>query len=570
MKAIKKSLAILVCLCLVFSCMAMTVFATEATGSITIQNPGNSAATVAGKTFNVYKIFNAITNGNNTSYSWHTHENDEIPFYDFFYGEWTNSKNQTVTGVLGKQENGNVQGAVEYVAKITDSLSLSQFAEDLHKYIIDTGIETEIPSVEAGDTATSVNIPNLSYGYYLVYDATTLEGGSVRSAVMLSTVNKDAVITLKANRPQIEKQVLENDGETWGKATSVAIGDEVEFKITTLVPSHTMYTEYSYYIEDVLPEGLELKDGSIKVFKNDVEVDNTDNAYYTLSDAGEGLEGPYDFKVDFTGPISDKNKFEVNDVITIEYTAIVDEDIAPHVANKNEATLFYHNDPTAATPTFGSSSATANVYTYMFVMTKFSEDANGNFSNHTRLAGAKFKFYEKGSSEPIKFILKNVDGIDRYFVAPADTTETIYTEIEVISSGLPEGDIENSTYLGGNMGDITLFGLAEGEYEIEETAAPDGYVLPENRFSIKIEDVVDDYGNISTLTVTGDHTGNGSLGNAGGNYRNLLTWVDIANKPGAALPETGGIGTTIFTVLGIVLMAGAAAFFTSRKRSSVA
>ena len=206
----------------------------------------------------------------------------------------------------------------------------------------------------------------------------------------------------------------------------------------------------------------------------------------------------------------------------------------------------------------------------MFVMTKSSEDANGNFSNHTRLAGAKFKFYEKGSSEPIKFILKNVDGIGRYFVAPADTTETIYTEIEVISSGLPEGDIENSTYLGGNMGDITLFGLAEGEYEIEETVAPDGYVLPENRFSIKIEDVVDDYGNISTLTVTGDHTGNGSLGNAGGNYRNLLTWVDIANKPGAALPETGGIGTTIFTVLGIVLMAGAAAFFTSRKRSSVA
>ena len=570
MKAIKKSFAILVCICLVFSCMAMSVFAEETTGSITIQNPGNSAATVAGKTFNIYKIFNATTNGNNTSYSWHMHENDEIPFYDFFYGEWTNKENQTVTGVLGKQENGNVQGAVEYVAGITKSLDLSQFAESLHKYIVDTGIETHINPVKALDTATSVNIPDLSYGYYLVYDATTLEGGSVRSAVMLSTVNKDAVITLKANRPQIEKQVLENDGKTWGKATSVTIGDEVEFKITTLVPSHTMYTGYSYYIEDLLPEGLELKAGSVKVLKNDVEVDNTNNAYYTYSDAGVGTNGAYDFKVNFTGPISDETKFKVNDVITIKYTAIVDEDITPQEANPNTATLFYHNDPTAATPTFGSSSATANVYTFMFVMTKFSEDANGNFSNHTRLAGAKFKFYEKGSSEPIKFILKEVKGKPQYFIAPTGTTETTYTEIEVISSGLPTEEIENATYLGGNMGDITLFGLAEGEYEIEETVAPDGYVRPENRFSIKIEDVVDGYGNISTLTVTGDHTGNGSLGNAGGNYRNLLTWVDIANKPGSALPETGGMGTTLFTILGIVLMAGAVAFFTSRKRSSVA
>ena len=91
MKAIQKILAALVCLCVVCSCAVIAVSAAETTGSITIQNPSNSNATVAGKTFNVYKIFNATTSGNNTSYSWYE-KNGEIPFYDFFYGEWENSK----------------------------------------------------------------------------------------------------------------------------------------------------------------------------------------------------------------------------------------------------------------------------------------------------------------------------------------------------------------------------------------------------------------------------------------------------------------------------------------------
>ena len=85
MKAIKKILAILVVLCVVFSCGALAAIAAEPTGSITIQNPGNSNATVAGKTFKVYKIFDATTSGNNTSYSWYK-DGGNIPFYDFFYG----------------------------------------------------------------------------------------------------------------------------------------------------------------------------------------------------------------------------------------------------------------------------------------------------------------------------------------------------------------------------------------------------------------------------------------------------------------------------------------------------
>jgi len=86
-----------------------------------------------------------------------------------------------------------------------------------------------------------------------------------------------------------------------------------------------------------------------------------------------------------------------------------------------------------------------------------------------------------------------------------------------------------------------------------------------------VVDEIGALGSVGTLNVTGSHTGVGSIVNTKGMAESILTvWAEITNKPGAALPETGGMGTTLFTVLGVVLMAGAVAFFTSRKRSSVA
>jgi len=134
MKAIKKILAIFVCLCVVCSCAVFAVSAAEATGSITIQNPSNSNATVAGKTFNVYKIFNATTNGNNTSYSWYKDENGNIPFEDFFFDDADGYNYMN-------KDSGTVQEVVEKIATIgvggsnPNNFELSQFAEQLHKYI---------------------------------------------------------------------------------------------------------------------------------------------------------------------------------------------------------------------------------------------------------------------------------------------------------------------------------------------------------------------------------------------------------------------------------------------------
>ena len=568
MKAIKKILAILVVLCVVFSCGALAAIAAEPTGSITIQNPGNSNATVAGKTFKVYKIFDATTSGNNTSYSWYK-EGGNIPFYDFFYG---------ANGIVGQNvENGNVQGAVEYLAEKNsggNNFELSQVAEKLHDYIVEKNI-AYVEKITASDTATSVTVSDLSYGYYLVYDDTDLSGdgtSAVRSAVMLSNVNKDAVITLKANRPQILKQIKKHN-EEYGKGTSVSIGDTVTFKITTVVPSHTLYTDYTYYVEDVMHDGLVLDVDSIKVYQNDIELEGD----FTLTTTG--LSEGVDFKVDFTALMNDDDKYEIGDELTIIYDAKVTNAIQAQKANQNTAKLTYSNDPTAPTST-GSVSDVANVYSYQFVFTKFAEDTHGVLTN-VRLAGAEFKLFrvvEGQEDQLITFttIEKNHESTEeggqattytQYVVAEGNTgsIDTLTTHNEgkaTISLG--------HLNMGGHLGDVSIFGLAEGTYKLVETKAPDGYVIADKPFEIKIEDQIGELGSVGTLTVTGQYDGEiGDIVNTNGIAESILTvWAEITNRPGSALPETGGIGTTLFTVLGVILMAGAVAFFISRKRNS--
>jgi len=568
MKAIKRILAILVCLCVMCSGIALAVVADEPTGSITIQNPSHSNATVAGKTFNVYKIFNATTSGTNTSYSWYEDENGEIPFYDFFYG---------ANGIVeANKENGTAQEAVEKIAVIgntnadpndPNNFELSQFAESLHQYILANGIETYIDPVVASDSATFVNIPDLSYGYYLVYDNTDLTSDDtsvVRSAVMLSNVNKDAVITLKANRPQILKQVEENNG-TFGKGTSVSIGDIVTFKITTAVPSHTLYTTYQYYIEDTMHDGLELDADSIKVYHNDALLaEGTD---YTLTYPG----GDVDFKVDFTASMNVKDKFATNDSLTVEYDAKVTNGIEAQKANQNTAKLVYSNDPTNDAST-GNVSDSANVFSYQFVFTKYAQDTNGVLTN-VRLAGAEFQLYrvvEGQADEKITFTTEtatNDEGAEYTKYIVADNGDGTVDKLVVQDKGDATITLDRLN-MGGHLGDVFIFGLAEGTYKLVETKAPDGYVLPDEPFVIEIVDEIGVLGSVGTLNVIGSHTGSGSIVNTTGIAESILTvWADITNKPGTALPETGGMGTTLFTVVGIVLMAGAAAFFTSRKRS---
>ena len=320
-------------------------------------------------------------------------------------------------------------------------------------------------------------------------------------------------------------------------------------------------------------DGLVLDVDSIKVYQNDIELEGD----FTLTTTG--LSEGVDFKVDFTALMNDDDKYEIGDELTIIYDAKVTNAIQAQKANQNTAKLTYSNDPTAPTST-GSVSDVANVYSYQFVFTKFAEDTHGVLTN-VRLAGAEFKLFRVVEGQEDQLITFTTIE-KKHEVAEGGTEATTYIQYVVAEGN--SGSVDTLTThnkgeatislghlnMGGHLGDVSIFGLAEGTYKLVETKAPDGYVIADKPFEIKIEDQIGELGSVGTLTVTGQYDGEiGDIVNTNGIAESILTvWAEITNRPGSALPETGGIGTTLFTVLGVILMAGAVAFFISRKRNS--
>lgn len=203
---------------------------------------------------------------------------------------------------------------------------------------------------------------------------------------------------------------------------------------------------------------------------------------------------------------SGNHKYDNGALVVITYTAkLTDQATFGSTGNTNTATLTYNNKTLTDNETIYS-------YTFDLVKTK---------SDNTLLTGAKFKLYtaETGGEE-IKVRKDNEnDGV--YYIDPNGT--------DVIEAGK-----------------VTIKGLKTGAYYLEETAAPAGY----NKLSDRIAVIINDANNDATM--------NENTWTAGG--------VHVVNQSGTELPSTGGIGTTIFYVLGSVLVLGAAVLLVTKKR----
>ena len=455
MKTIKKILAMFVALMMAFT-MNAPVFAAT-TGTITLHT---GKLNVSGVTFDIYKIMDATVSGDNVNY---TINNQFTSFFD----------DTLLSGVAGDTTD---EKAYNY---LKENVSKTDFQTNLKKYIKNS---TSITSTTLQGTDLSVNktleARGLGYGYYAVIPT----DASNTYLPMFTTLHSDNVdVYLKGKTPDVVKTV---NGKEWDSAQ---VGDTVNFKVTSMVPNMTGYTEYYFNFTDTMTSGLTFNKDSFEVTIDGTKVNGSE---YTLTEDTSNNS----FKVVFNDFYTN-HKADADKEMIFTYTATINENAVKVNQTTNTANVEYGNNPdnlTTGTPD------SATVVTHKLVINKVIKDTE------TGLAGAEFSIYrtEKQDANLVKFV---DEGNGTYRVATADDQTTT---IKVVS---PDG------------GKITIKGLDADTYVIDETKAPDGYAKLKTPKSVQI----------TTDTAV-----------------SVTETVKVENSTESWLPETGGMGTVIFTVVG--------------------
>ena len=220
--------------------------------------------------------------------------------------------------------------------------------------------------------------------------------------------------------------------------------------------------------------------------------------------------------------------------IVVEYTATLNEKALKKDVETNKAYLEYTNNPSGAGTGEPGKTPEVPVYVYDFDLTvdKFDGTKNETVNEDSkRLQGATFILY------------KVEDGNTLYYVQDGATKAVTWNE----------NKDKATKFTTNENGKATFEGLEEGTYYLEETKAPDGY----NKLKKDVEVVI-----TATYKENGELVNSSAASVHNGQYIQVQS---IANKAGAVLPSTGGIGTTIFYVLGSIMALGAAVLLIAKK-----
>lgn len=387
------------------------------------------------------------------------------------------------------------------------------------------------------------SITGLAAGYYLIKNATVGEG-EVFTDYILQVV-KDVEVNPKSGKPTLDKQIRHNDNGEWGVVGDNQIGDTVEFRTITTVPIVSGYTEYTYVIHDEMSAGLTSNvhsndDVTIKV--NDEDAKKLDKIYYTVTVDPENAN-KFTVKVDVLKAIEDGKMAEGSTLYTY-YTGILNENAAVYDVGKqnNKAYLEYSNNPHDNTTKNETPEKVVYDWTFKMEVNKIDGESNAPLSD------AKFVLSKNGNcslgtigddgtpsnTTDLIDLIENSDG--SYTVAPAGYTGSV---VKVMTAGK-----------------ITIKGLDDAtEYYLYETKAPAGYNRLTDAVKFKITATYNDTGD-SWTSVTA----------AVNDVEQRSVSVQVANNKGSTLPSTGGIGTTLFYVIGGGLMAVAAVLLVTKKR----
>lgn len=497
----KKFAVLLFTLILALGLFPMSVFAAQSTvtptstASITINNAVENDVLAAYKVIDI--TYNATSN--HLTYAW----NDNFKDYFEQKNGVTNSANQAYT--------------VEQFAALTDeSADLKNLLAQLPNYIEAKDITpAKTETVAADGTAT---FADLAMGEYFIRPTSTTSVYQLMLQKIEPTVVDgeykidDVTFGVKNEEVTIDK-TADN--------TSVTKNEKVAYTVTVDIPTYgAEATDKTFYVSDLLPDGLTLDTASIAVKIDGAAVDA---AAYTL-DIDTNATAGYTFKLSV-----DSAKYVANwtanagKKLVITYTATLKDDntTAVNAKETNKATFDYSYYP-YVTDSHKQITKTVDVTTFAIKIDKYD-----NADESTKLSGAKFDLYRTATQADVD--------------AGITTVKIPHTEIQGI---LLESDKTTNT------NGVATFEKYEAngnkyDYYLVETKAPSGYNILDNAVKVNFTDA-----NVSTTA--GVYT------------------VEVPNSSGFKLPITGGEGVVLFSVIGIVFMGGAVFLFIMTRKKAKA
>ena len=550
MKGMRKLIAVVLALTVAMTFGSMSAFAQTVTytgtgattdGKITVSNAAK------GETYSIHKLFDATVGANGeVAYK------GTIPDALKDYFEETSTGSGYVKAKAGATKTTYYTDA--------EKTTVSEKATDYYTIEMSDGLKTALKSwatssnmtgEEVSADGSAVVFDKIPYGYYVVKTSQGQALVSVDSATKTATV-----VDKNTTEPTIQKKVKDTNGN-WVEVTDANIGEQKEFKVD--VETTNWYTPKNASEQKQIKQYIIGDDFDTNKFTLDsidsVVVGTLSEGTFTEIDAITGKTA-FPITIDWVDNAG-KSKYANGAVIRVIYKAHLNDDAVIDVGNTSadkrgnlntaDVNWKYIDDSEHFGQGEDKLKDEAAVDTYAIALKKFNESGDP-------LANATFQF---------PFYVKETKDSNGNYVYAGTTSGT--------------GLINSITTP--NDGQITIVGVKAGTYSgIAETSAPDGYNKTTDTFSVTAV-------KISTTTTVTTTTKSWKI-DADGNVTDLqenetakttttytnnsvaATAIGVINKTGSTLPSTGGIGTTIFYILGALLVVGCGIILIARRRSS--